>query len=676
MRNIGFILLAGILFSFSACTTEKDFDYDVIVYGGTSAGVIAAYSAEMMGQDVLLIEDDGHVGGLTTSGLGATDVGNKYAIQGVAREFYRELGNEYDQFESWTFEPHVAEKVYHDYIEEAGVEVLYNHRIVKADTSNGKITSIEVESAKDTSEKHKDYSAKMFIDASYVGDLMARSGVSYRVGRESNAMYNETLNGVYVGDGNQFPDGISPYQEPGNPSSGLVYGIHADSMPPEGTGDDKVQAYNYRLCLTTDTNNFVPITKPEGYDPSKYELLRRVIVKRDNKGWEQNIKHLYLRIIDMPNQKTDVNNKGPMSTDFIGENWNYPEAGYEEREKIEQEHIEYMKGLLYFLGHHEDVPEHVKEQMQKYGYAKDEFADNNYWPYELYVREARRMIGQYVMTEHNCRGEETVDDGIAMGAYPMDSHNTQRIVVDGMVKNEGNVQVHVPSPYPISYRSITPKQHECRNLLVPVCLSATHIAFGSIRMEPVFMELGQAAGMASAMAIKQELDVQSVDVDELQQIKKTNPYLDGTPPDITVDNADTASVEITGDWKTIEEQRNQYVTDYLETHSPDGEQYRVTFIPEVKQSGTYGVYYYCPEKTWKDEGDWQWTQDLKVQVNHEGGTDTKKVNARANQKDWAFLGEYTFKRQGNYYTRAIADSAKHTIPADAVIWVARNDKEE
>lgn len=344
------VLLAVVLMG---CGEKQSADYDVCVYGGSSAGVMAAYSATLMGKKVILVHPEKHLGGLSASGLGATDIGNKHAVTGLSRDFYRRLGAHYGKLEAWTFEPHVAEKVFNDLISEADVEVIYHHQLEDVIKKGSEITSVQVKSTQDG--KERNIKALRFIDATYVGDLLAAAGVSYTVGRESNDKYNESYNGVQLMDDNQFPPNkkeswhVDPYVEPGNPESGYCYGITNDSLQPEGTGDDRVQAYNYRLCLTKVDSNKVAFTKPEGYDPAHYELLRRLIVERDEQGWKQQLRHFYFRIIKMPNGKTDVNNKGPFSTDFIGMSYDYPEASYEQRDSIEKEHEKYIRGLLYFL---------------------------------------------------------------------------------------------------------------------------------------------------------------------------------------------------------------------------------------------------------------------------------------------------------------------------------------
>jgi hypothetical protein len=524
------IILAGIALINMSCSTREGNQYDVCVYSGTSSEVMAAYKAAKTGKKVLLIEPARHLGGMTASGLGMTDIGDKEAITGNTRKFYQRIAKHYGEEgkAKLKFEPHVAENIFNQMVEEAGFDTLLYHRVIKVNKKGAKITSIVLENSKNPASKpHQTIHAKVFIDCSYEGDLMARAGVSYTIGREDNSKYGETYNGFQFRKHcvHQFPDSISPYVVPGDSTSGLVYGITENGFFAEtGAGDKNIQVYNYRVCITKVDSNKVPITKPDNYDPKKYELLARIGERREwttlsvppFKG------EFALLIIDeMPNGKTDVNNYGGFSTDFIGENWEYPEADYATREKLTKAHEDYQKGLFYFIGHSPRIPEKIRNEMLEYGYCKDEFTDNGGWPFQLYVREARRMIGEYVMTEHNWSRDTVVDDGVAIASYGMDSHNTQRIIVDGMVKNEGDVQAWRGEDeiraYPVSYRSITPKREECINLLVPVCLSATHIAYGSIRMEPVFMMLGEAAGAAASLAIDAGSKVQEVNYDELKK---------------------------------------------------------------------------------------------------------------------------------------------------------------
>lgn len=511
------------LFLCSSIFSVNQINVDICVYGGTSAGVIAAYTAQRAGKSVILVEPGYHLGGMSSAGLGYTDIGNKSVIKGLARDFYRRLGTYYGKSEQWTFEPSVAESIFNGYIKEAGVNVMFGFRLFSTLKFTNTIQSIVVENSKTpAAATNQTISAKEFIDCSYEGDLMAQTGVSYTVGRESNSVYKETYNGVQMQNGHQFPDGIDPYIEKANPASGLLWGISDKPIQPGGTGDKKVQAYNFRICLTNKTENKVEITKPDNYDSTKYELLIRL---KEKQAWSS-LSDVFLWQ-SMPNGKTDINNSGGFSTDMIGMNWNYPDANYTERKNIVKLHEDYTKGLLYFLGHDERIPVGIRTEMLKWAYPKDEYADNNNWSPQLYIRESRRMISDVVMNQHHCLGEIVASDSIADAAYTMDSHNCDRIVKNGMVKNEGNVEVGGFKPYPISYKSIVPKTTEVINLLVPVCISASHIAFGSIRMEPVFMGIAQSAAIAVCQAIDENIPVQNVDAAKLMQTFNNNPLANG-----------------------------------------------------------------------------------------------------------------------------------------------------
>lgn len=512
---IPFFLLAGL-----SGNAQQKISVDICVYGATSGGVIAAYTAAKLGKKVVLVTSEGHPGGLSSGGLGNTDIGNKIAITGLARDFYRRVGLHYGKPEQWIFEPHVAEDIFKAYIRESSITVLY-HQSLKALFKKGtQIQEIRTIPA-DTMGGHSTYiiQAKEYIDCSYEGDLMAMASVSFTIGRENNQQYEETYNGIQLLDKHQFPDGVDPYIVEGKPESGLLWGIDSAELNTRGSGDKKLQAYNFRLCLTDSLQNRIEITKPDHYDGSHYELLLRYIRIKNPKSLEDGLLNINL----MPERKTDINNNGPFSTDMIGMNYDYPNGNSETRKRIIQDHTDYNKGLLYFIGHDERVPEHLRIEMLRWGYPKDEYVDNNHWSSQLYIRESRRMISEYVMTEGNCTGRLKVTDGIGLAAYTMDSHNCQRVIVRGMVKNEGDVQVGGFPPYPVSYRSIVPRQNECTNLIVPVCLSASHIAYGSIRMEPVFMVLGQSSATAAVMAIDKKISVQKVPVDKLQSELKANP---------------------------------------------------------------------------------------------------------------------------------------------------------
>lgn len=500
-----------ILLGLVACTNEGVQKTDVCIYGGTSAAVTAARAAAEQGSKVVIICPDPVLGGMTTGGLGSTDIGNKQAIIGMARQFYRDLGKHYGEEEQWTFEPSVALAILNSYVDNPNISIykgFYLDFVVKKGT---RIVSI---TCKDENGNAKTVKADTFIDTTYEGDLLAKAGVSYHIGREDSSVYGEEWNGSHISVFHQFADGIDPYVEKGNPESGLLWGIQDWKMKEEGAGDDYVQAYNYRLCLSCDKDNQIPFSKPDDYDPSMYELLVRVFEADPNPDINQ-----YFGWSLMPGGKTDVNNRGAFSTDMIGMNHDYPEASWERRKEIIAAHKSYTEGLMWFYVSDPRVPKVLQDFVREWGWAKDEYLETGGWTHQLYVREARRMISDYVATQADCEGKCDFEDGIGYAAYTMDSHNCERIMVekDGklMVKNEGDVEIGGGKPYPISYRSIVPKREECTNLLVPVCLSSSHIAFGSIRMEPVFLELGQVCGLAASLAGRNP--VQDVDIKFIQE---------------------------------------------------------------------------------------------------------------------------------------------------------------
>ena len=521
-KSIWILCIMGFLIT---CTRQPV--YDVVIYGGTSAGVIAAVQVDRLGKSAVLIEPGDHLGGLTSGGLGRTDTGDKSVIGGMSREFYQRLKQYYDDASAWTyenpqdysgyqkeadaiwgFEPHVAEQIYNEMLEETDVVVLKNERLdlsSGATVENGRIQAVLLESGKSVY-------GRMFIDAGYEGDLLARAGVSYAVGRESNDTCNETLNGVQKRKSvnHQLKPGVDPFVVPGDPSSGILPNVQAGDPGEDGQGDHRVQAYCFRMCLTDVPENRLPYPKPDDYDELEYELLFRNFEAGENSlPWLPGL---------MPNRKTDTNNRTGFSTDYIGKNYDYPEADYATRDSIVAAHERYQKGLMWTLANHPRVPQHIRDEIARWGLAGDEFVDTGNWPHQLYIREARRMIGAYVMTENDCRRNRIVDDPIGLGSYNMDSHNCQRyITAEGYARNEGNIEVSPGGAYLISYRAITPQQEEIENLLVPVCLSASHIAYGSIRMEPVYMILGQSAATAAVLAIDDQIAVQEVEYDELRK---------------------------------------------------------------------------------------------------------------------------------------------------------------
>ena len=659
------LLLVGVSSLSAAPKVTAAKSVDICVYGGTSLGVIAAYTAKKQGKSVLLIEPTTHIGGMSSGGLGQTDIGNKFVVQGLALDFYRRVGAHYGALEMWVFEPHVAEKVFRQYIAEENIELWCNRRIVAAKKEGTRIVNITLEDSAAPSKKtNQVVEAKVFIDATYEGDLMAKAGVSYTVGREDNKVYNETYSGVQVMKNHQFRVDVDPYVIPGKKSSGLLWGINKKPRQPIGSGDKKVQAYNFRICLTNERENMVPITKPDNYDPSKYELLIR---------WKE--KDPWKRLSDafiwskMPNNKTDINNRGAFSTDMIGANWNYPEASYEERARIIKAHEDYTKGLLYFVGHDERIPEYIRKSMLKWGYPKDEYVNNNHWTPQLYVREARRMVSDVVMTQHHCQGREVVDDGIALAAYTMDSHNCDRVVIDGFVRNEGNVEIKKDvNPYPISYRSIVPKRSEVTNLYVTFCLSASHIAFGSIRMEPVAMALSQVAATAASMAIdKHNGIVQDVDVAALKAEIEAHPWGDNRKPDVLVDDANDACVRFVGNW-TFDKNRRCYAFTRRYDNTLGKEARSAYFYPRLKEADEYDVYYYYPRQ--KRPSSVVCFNVFDGAATHEVVLNTKGIKILGQTTgEWVRIGRYKIGAGDEPYVEITNRNADGTVVADAVQFV-------
>jgi hypothetical protein len=495
------------------------------VYGGTPAGVAAAIAAARGGRNAVLVSFNRHVGGLTSGGLTATDLGNEAAIGGFAREFYATLGR------NTAFSCAAAEATFRRLLADAGVTVALETRLTGVRMAGPRIEHLEFEDGGTAS-------ARYFIDATYEGDLFAAAGCTYRVGREPVAEFDESYNGMHVRDEQQFVIDVDPFVTPGDPGSGLLPEIAREPAPVRpGAGDAKLQAFNFRMQLS-DGPDRVPFPRPAGYEPGRYALLARYIAAAADTPWDFSYPKGPLHLVN-----GDSNNRGGFSTDFIGGNYRWADGTYEPgtyasglpvrrgltvplpelyrlRESIFRDHVSYQQGLLYFLAHDPAVPQSIRDQMAGWGLDPKEFAATGHWPHQLYVREARRLVGEHVMTEHECLGRRIAPGAVGLAAYNMDSHNCQRVVLvtgeRAVVRNEGDVQVRCPRPYPIAYRSLTPRRSECENLLVPVCLSATHIAYGSIRMEPVFMILGQSAGIAASIAIADGRAVQDVAYDMLR----------------------------------------------------------------------------------------------------------------------------------------------------------------
>lgn len=636
-------------------------EHDIVVYGATPAGVGAAIQAARMGKAVVLVEPSRHVGGLTSGGLGFTDSGNKQVIGGIAREFYRRVKTHYDDPKAWvheqrdgyrfyrpkddamwTFEPHVAERLLRAMLEAHKVplvlgEALDRDKGVKLDGK--RVVSI-------TTKSGKTFTGKVFVDATYEGDLMAAAGVSYTVGREANAKYDETLNGVarkWNTHAHRFTVKVDPFVKPGDPRSGLLFGIDPGPYPEDGAGDRRIQAYCFRMCMSSVPANRVPFPKPPDYDEAKYELLFR--------NFEAGDLRLPLKIDHMPNGKTDTNNNCAVSTDYIGANYRYPEMSDADRVKLIAAHESYQKGLMWSLANHPRVPQKIRDQMKPWGLAKDEFTENGHWPHQIYVREARRMVSDYVITESDCRRKRDTPKSVGMGSYNMDSHNCMRWVTpDGTVQNEGDVQVSPGGPYRISYLSIVPKKGECPNLLVPVCVSSSHIAYGSIRMEPVFMVLGQSAATAAAIAIDDQVDVQNVDYEKLrkrlladrQVLEHAAPPAPGgidikTLPGIVVDDEQARRLG----FGTVSTSIGPFVgIGYRHDGNAGDGKHTAKFVPDIPAAGQYQVwvaYSANPNRA----------TNVPVTITHAAGQTTVKINQRKPPpigKLFVDVGTYRFEK--------------------------------
>lgn len=653
-----------LVFSFSislataALSAAAPESYEVVVYGGTSGGVTAAVQAAREGRRVVLISPVRHLGGLTISGLGWTDLGAPGILGGLSKEFYQRVFRHYEAPAAWdrqtrrsygnrgqggpafdpasqvasVFEPKVAEAVFAAMLEEAHVPVVTGRLDLTAGVrmADRKIVSLKLEDG-------REFGGRFFIDASYEGDLLPGAGVTFTIGREANATYGETLNGVQTARAtkNQLPGGIDPYLVKGDSASGLLPGVEPAATGPDGTADRRLQAYCYRMVLTDVPANRIEIARPPGYREEDYELLFRAIEAGQTGG--------FFKLDPMPNRKTDSNNEGGISTDWIGGNygpgWDWTTLDHAGREALARRHRLWQLGLVWTLQHHPRVPAAVRTAYARWGLPADEFADNDHWPYDLYVRESRRMVGALVMTERHCSGLTTVPDSVALAAYSMDSHHVVRRVRDGVVKNEGDVQSPVRRPFPISYRALVPKPGECRNLLVPWSLSASHMAFGSIRMEPVFMALGQSSAIAAGLALERDADVQVLAYEDLRpRLLAAGQALgqaERAGPPVVIDNADAASVVVSGAWTAASATPGYIGRDYLH----DGGEGR----------GSKQVFYRIPPDL---KGGRQvllrWTSRpnrasrVEVEIRHQGGVAKLTVDQRQGGGEWHPLGVFSF----------------------------------
>ena len=690
VRSIAVLLTCSI--AGTSRGTEQDEVYDVVVYGGTCAAVTAAVQAKRMGKSVVIVCPDRHLGGLTSGGLGWTDSGKKDAIGGLSRHFYHRVWQHYQRPDAWkwekqadfgernqsppgkhgdgatmwVFEPHVAEQIFEDLIRENSIPVFRDQWLDRApgrgvDIQGGRIRSIKMLSG-------RVFRGRMFLDVTYEGDLIAAAGVDYHVGREANSVYDETWNGVQVGvlhHSHWFKTPVDPYVRPGDPDSGVLPRISDKPPGIKGEGDRRIQAYCFRMCLTNDDANRIPFAKPDGYDPSQYELLLRVF----EGGWRE----MFRKFDRMPNHKTDTNNHGPFSTDNIGRNYDYPDGSYERRREIIREHEVYQQGLMYFMANDPRVPEDVRQSMSKWGLTKDEFVDNGGWPHQIYVREARRMVGHYVMTEHDCLDRVDTPDSVGMGSYTLDSHNVQRYITpEGTVQNEGDIGVHTPRPYEISYGSIVPKKDQCQNLLVPVCVSSSHIAFGSIRMEPVFMILGQSAATAACLSIDREVPVQDLPYQDLRkrliadgQVLESDDHGAIRSRKLGGVVVDDREAKLVGSWQLSSANQSFVDAGYRHNGNEARGEKSATFTAKLAP-GKYEVRLsYPPNKNR--------ASDVPVSVTHRDGTSSRMIDQRVTPPiDGLFtsLGVYEFGNTGSV-TVGTSDTDGYVI-VDSVQFLTRD----
>ncbi len=680
-------LLAG------ACPPAQE-TWDLVVYGGTSAGVIAAVQAKKMGRSAVIVCPDQHLGGLSSGGLGFTDTGNKAVIGGLSRDFYHRVYLHYQGDDAWTwqkreqfgnkgqgtpaidgenrtqwiFEPHVAENVFEDFVREFKIPVHRDRWLDRArgvKLGGGRIVSIATLDG-------AVYAGRMFIDATYEGDLMAAAGVDFHVGREANSVYGEAWNGNQVGvlhHGHWFKKPVSAYVVPGDPKSGILPRISTDPPGEKGAADKCIQAYCYRMCLTDHPENRIPFPKPEGYDPKQYELLARVL----ETGWRE----AFGKFDRVPNRKTDTNNHGPFSTDNIGMNYDYPEASYERRREILKEHERYQKGLMHFLANDPRVPDDVRTQMSGWGLAKDEFKDNGGWPRQIYVREARRMIGVYVMTEHDCLDTRETPESVGMGSYTVDSHNVRRYVTpEGNVQNEGDIGVGVPRPYEVSYGSLVPKRGQCANLLVPVCVSSSHMAFGSIRMEPVFMILGQSAATAAVMAMEMDKPVQDLpyaklrerllaDGQVLEQARAPSAAGAVDPKSLPGLVVDDGQGKFEGEWKESRVHPRFLGSGYRHDDNAGKGVKKARWELGLPKPGRYEVRLACPHHANR-------ATNVPVRVTHAGGTAEVKVDQRKEPPiDRLFVSLGTWDFAGTAVVEVTTEGTDGYVVVDGVQFVPK-----
>ncbi|MCX8090672.1 MAG: FAD-dependent oxidoreductase [Verrucomicrobiae bacterium] len=606
----------------AACTVVES---DVCVYGGTSGGVAAAVAAARLGKSVVLLSLNTHVGGMSASGLGVTDIGpgnDTSYLGGISREFYRRVGAAYGSTNLviW-FEPRVAEQVFWQMLAEAGVPVYSNKLLASVTMTNNRIVELRTQDG-------SVFRAKQFIDTTYEGDLMAAAGVTFTWGREGTNVYGESLAGIRPLGGSYNYD---PYVVPGNPASGLLPLVQTNTGGNVGDGDRRLQAYNYRLCLTQNPTNKIPLTAPTNYSEANYELVRRYIAARVAKDGAVSLGQLIHIQTIIPNGKTDINANGELSTDYVGYNHTWATNTYAGREQLRAEHENYIRGLLWFLATSTNIPPNLNAEMQSWGLCKDEFTDNGGWPWQIYVREARRMVSDYVMTQANCEGRVVAPESICLARYHIDSHGVQRLASGGFARWEGSIGGTPPFPYPVSYRSIIPRAGECENLFCTFALSASHVAFGSIRMEPVFMMLSHAAGVAAAFAIDDSVPVQQLSYARLAaQLRADGQLLSweaaaGTTNGIILDQGGPGTAN-SGGW-TFGANAGGWNGDYWHDGATGKGTKWVSYTPNLPTNGTYEVYAWWVEHPNR-------ATNTVYDIVHAAGTNRVLVNQRLSSGGW------------------------------------------
>ena len=665
-------LLGAILLASASAVAE-----DLVIYGGTPAGISAGIVAAREGLSVVIIEPTKWVGGMVTGGLSRTDVGNEKTIGGFAREFFARAAAAKPDTPMWYAEPSVNLATFQAMLKEAGVKVITEQALKSIEKDGSRITSV-------TTSDGTTHRGSMFIDASYEGDLMAAADVSYIVGRESRAKYGESLAGYSPmeirprsaevmesecpsmgGTGPAYihgtPTRLSGLDAKGNP----IFGVFPAPQLQAGDADHRTQSYNFRICVTQRPDIFIPFPKPANYDPSRYELLRRMIEAFPGIRLGR-LFHLGAT----SHGKYDLNAQGLFSTDYPGANFDYPDGDAATRTRIWQDHADFIQGMFWFLGHDERVPESLRDQTLTWGLCRDEFTDNDHWPYALYIREGRRMIGEHVMTQRDLQTDIFKDDSVGMGSFLIDCHIVQRILAeDGTVRDEGSFQDTPVLPYQISYRSLTPKPNECENLLVPVCLSTSHIAYCSIRMEPVYMSMGQASGLAVAQALRRKTSVQTIHVASLQKkLREQQAMLDlpelakiirsSKLPGIVMDDADA---EKSGHWTG-----SSYGTpiDGASIHDANSEKghLSVTYKLTVPTSGRYEVrvsYAAAPNRA----------SDVPVEIAHAEGNARAVVNQKKKLLEadpFLSLGVFRFSKEQPAVITIRNDNTNGIVGADAV----------